>query len=145
MDRIELLSWTEDFSVGDAKIDEQHKQLFNMINRLITESETTIQSETVSDLLTDMTNYAQEHFAAEEKLMRKHNYPHLEEHIAQHLTFRIKVLDFCKDAMKGVGGIPSTMLSYLRDWLVEHILKSDKAFKPYVCKKKFEEPFHNNK
>ncbi len=128
---MEQITWTEDFSVGIARIDEQHKRLIQMINRLIAEPQTTTKSETVSDLLNDMTNYAFEHFATEEELMREHNYPHLEEHVAQHRAFRKKTVDFCSATMLDVEAVPETMLYYLRDWLVEHILKSDMAFKPF--------------
>ena len=65
---MEQITWTEEFSVGVVRIDEQHKQLIAMINRLIAEPQTTTRSETISDLLTGMTNYAQMHFATEEEL-----------------------------------------------------------------------------
>jgi hemerythrin-like metal-binding protein len=109
-----------------------------MINRLIAEPQTTTESETVSDLLSDMTNYAQEHFAAEEELMRQHNYPRLEEHVAQHRAFQKKTVDFCLATVLNVGIVPETMLHYLSDWLVEHILKSDMAYKPFFCEQRIE-------
>jgi hemerythrin-like metal-binding protein len=65
---MEQITWTEDFSVGVVRLDEQHKRLIQMINRLIAKPQTTTESEMVSDLLSDMTNYAQKHFAAEEEL-----------------------------------------------------------------------------
>ena len=71
---MEQITWTEDFSVGVVSLDEQHKRLIQMINRLIIAGpQTTTRSETVSDLLSDMANYARKHFATEEELMRQHN------------------------------------------------------------------------
>jgi len=128
---MEEITWTEDFSVGVARIDEQHKRLIAMINRLIAEPQTTTRSETVSDLLTDMTKYAQEHFATEEELMRRHNYPHLGEHIAQHRAFRKKTVDFCTATTLDAEAVPATLLHYLREWLVGHILDTDMAYKPF--------------
>ena len=128
---MEQITWTEDFSVGVVRLNEQHKRLIQMINRLIAEPQTTTSSETVSDLLNDMTKYAQEHFAIEEDLMRQHNYPHLEEHIVQHRSFQKKTVDFCSATMLDVTAVPEIMLHYLRDWLVEHILKSDMVYKPF--------------
>ena len=128
---MEQITWTEDFSVGVVRLDEQHKRLIKMINRLIAEPQTTTESEMVSDLLSDMTNYAQAHFTAEEELMRQHNYPRLEEHVAQHRAFQKKTVDFCSATVLNVGIVPETMLHYLSDWLVEHILRSDMAYKPF--------------
>lgn len=130
-DRMEQIAWTEDFSVGVVIIDEQHKQLIALVNRLIAKPQTTTKSEAISDLLSDMTNYAIEHFATEEELLRQHNYPHLEEHVAQHRAFRKQIVDFCMATMSNVATVPETMLHYLRDWFVEHILKSDMAYKPF--------------
>ena len=128
---MEQITWTEDFSVGVERLDAQHRQLFRMINQLIAKPHTTTRSETVSDLLTDMTKYAQEHFATEEDLMRQHNYPHFEKHIFQHRAFRKKTVDFCSATMLDLVVVPEAILRYLRDWLVEHILKTDMAYKPF--------------
>ena len=128
---MKLIIWTPDFSVGVASIDEQHKGLIAMVNRLMAEPRTTTQSETISALLSDLTKYAEEHFAAEEELMRRHNYPRLDEHIAQHLTFRNATVDFCMAAMNDDGTVPEAMFRYLCNWLVEHILNSDMDYKPY--------------
>jgi hemerythrin len=128
---MEQITWTEDFSVGVVRLDEQHKRLIKMINRLIAEPQTTTESEMVSDLLSDMTNYAQAHFTTEEELMRQHNYPRLEEHVAQHRAFQKKTVDFCSATVLNVGIVPETMLHYLSDWLVEHVLTSDMAYKPF--------------
>ena len=128
---MEQITWTEEFSVGVVRIDEQHKQLIAMINLLIAEPQTTTRSETISDLLTGMTNYAQMHFATEEELMRQHNYPHFEEHVAQHRSFRKKTVDFCTATITDIVAVPETLLHYLRDWLVQHILESDMAYEPF--------------
>jgi hemerythrin len=121
----------EFYFIGIWKLDEQHKQLIKMINLLLAAPQTTTRSETVSDLLSHMTKYAEEHFATEEELMRKHDYPHLEQHIAQHLAFQEKTADFCSAAMQSVADVPEALLHYLSEWLVEHILMSDMVYKRF--------------
>ena len=125
------ITWTPDFSVGVASIDEQHKWLIGIVNRLIAEPRITTKSETISHVLSELTKYAEEHFATEEALMLQHRYPRLEEHIAQHRAFRKTTVDFCMATLNGADDVPETMLRYLSDWLAEHILKSDMEFKPY--------------
>jgi hemerythrin len=128
---MEHITWTNDFSVGVATIDEQHRRLIEMINRLVKESQATTQSETVSDLLTEMTKYAQEHFATEEDLMQQYNYPDLEEHVDQHRAFKKTTANLCRATMCDFETVPETMLRYLCDWLKKHILETDMAYKPF--------------
>jgi hemerythrin len=137
-DRVEQITWTEEFSVGVARLDRQHKRLIQMTNRLIATPQTTTDSELISDILSDMTNYAQEHFAAEEELMRQHDYPRLEEHIAQHRAFQKTTVDFCSATMLNVRFVPESVLHYLSDWLVDHILDSDMAYKPFFHERRIE-------
>lgn len=128
---MEQITWTDNFSVGVATIDDQHHRLIEMINRLITESQATTQSEVVSDLLTDMTKYAQEHFATEEELMHQYNYPDLEEHISQHRAFKKTTANLCRATMSDFEIVPETMLRYLCDWFKKHILETDMAYKAF--------------
>lgn len=128
---MEPIKWHESFSVGVRQFDEQHKRLIGMLNQLAADPEAETQSETISGLLGAMTNYAQEHFEAEEVLMEQYGYPQLEKHIAQHHAFRRKTAQLCTDAVNRVGTVPENLLEYLRDWLIGHILDSDMAYKPF--------------
>ena len=130
-DIMERILWTENFSVGVARLDDQHKRLVQMINRLIAEPRLTTESETISSLLSEMTSYARKHFSAEEELLRRHHYPRLEEQVAEHQAFQKKTTDFCSATMLHVRVVPETLLHYLSDWLVHHILKTDMAYKPF--------------
>jgi hemerythrin len=106
---MEQITWTEDFSVGVERLDEQYKRIIQMINKLIAEPQTTTRSEAVSDLLNDMTKYAREHFETEEELMRQHSYPHLVEHVAQHRDYQKKTVDLCTATTLSVGIVPDAM------------------------------------
>ena len=52
---MESIIWTTKFCVDVARIDEQHKRLIDMINRLVAASQAKTGLETISDLLNDMT------------------------------------------------------------------------------------------
>ena len=51
--------------------------------------------------------------------------------IAQHREFRKKTVDFCTATMLGVSKVPEALLDYLHDWLLEHLLNHDKAYKSF--------------
>ena len=112
---MEPITWTDDFSVGVAAMDAQHKPLIAMINQLIREPSATVRSETVNKLLTEMSDYTQLHFKAEEELMAAHNYPHIEEQISMHRAFHNKIIRFCIDVVYRDEALPGAMLTYLRD------------------------------
>ena len=128
---MEPIKWTDSFSVGVALFDEQHRRLIDMLNKMIKDPAAATRSETVSDVLTDMTNYAQEHFKSEEDLMAAHHYPYLEEHMLEHHGFREKVALLCMATVEGQPSVPHELLEYLQQWLIRHILQEDMAFKPF--------------
>ena len=61
---MEEIVWMNEFSVGVKEMDEQHKKLIAMINLLIADQKSLTAPETIAKLLTEMTDYAQEHFRA---------------------------------------------------------------------------------
>jgi len=131
MDKVE---WSDRFSVGVKAIDQQHKTLIDMTNRLIDTPNVDSNSAVITDLLDGMIKYATTHFVDEERLMSMHNYPDYEAHQAQHIAFMKKTAEFCsvEEGKTVVHGFSDTVLEFLRDWWVSHILGSDMKFKPYV-------------
>ena len=79
-----LIEWSNQLAINHEIIDEQHKEMIAMINRLhdcITEPAQRVQ---FSAQLEQLCNYTMGHFATEERLMRQLEYPHLARHQAQH-------------------------------------------------------------
>ena len=65
---MESIIWNNNFSVGVQELDKQHKKIIEIENRLIKAKDGRIDSETIADLLSDLTKYATKHFETEEKL-----------------------------------------------------------------------------
>lgn len=74
------IAWKSEYEVGVAAIDDQHKRLFAMLDRL-TQPDQDIKH---ADMLIALGAYISVHFAYEEGLMHKHTYPRMAEHLAQH-------------------------------------------------------------
>ena len=69
------LQWTKALSVGISEIDDQHKELFGRINKMlniIVESSEIDETGKVIDFLDE---YVVSHFATEEGLMKRFDYP----------------------------------------------------------------------
>jgi hemerythrin len=125
MDRIE---WDDALSVGVPKLDSQHKQLVCIFNKMTEERDPSVRSEVVSDILGELTRYAAVHFDSEEVLMRRYGFPGYEEHKQEHMSFTKKVAHLCVDASAHNPDLPESILSFLKNWLVDHLLYCDMKY-----------------
>ncbi len=73
-------------------------------------------------------NYVKTHFAFEEGLLTKNNYPELKQHKLEHETFVKKILEEAKNFETGKQFVPNHFVRFLRDWTLEHIAVSDKKY-----------------
>lgn len=128
---MKLLKWKESYSMGEEKIDEQHKGLFNLSNKIYNLLEDGVDdSDIFRELFISLNDYTVEHFIYEEMYMHSKGYPALEEHIEQHLEFskRLKgiALGINRDSkIKDIGEFVTT-------WLLEHVLDEDMKYKIYI-------------
>jgi hemerythrin len=132
---MEKIVWDKGFSVGVKDIDAQHKQIIKMLNKLLEMKDLKVDSETISDALTKMTEYARKHFEKEEKYMLEYDYPYFSEHKEEHKEFRKKTVAYCMDAMAYKTTVPVEILTYLKYWWANHILKTDMKYKSFFNEK----------
>jgi hemerythrin len=116
------LHWTPALAVGIPEIDTQHQELFSRAERLITSLRAGERDE-VLPLLAHLRDYAVQHFAAEERLMRTLGYPGLADHAAAHETFCAELLSIEKDVQRtGPTALAAlTVHNWLSDWLRKHV------------------------
>ncbi len=124
----QFLTWTPALAVGVEKIDEQHKHLVQMVNRLYAAVRDGSGQAVISDLFDGLKKYVTLHFTTEERLMKGIGYAELDAHMAQHQALEKKALDLEEQWNAGGRGIEVETLSFLKDWLVNHIQKIDKRY-----------------
>jgi hemerythrin len=132
---METINWRNEFSVGVKEMDEQHKKLLVMINSLIKEQHTLTDQKTIADLLTEMTDYAEVHFRAEEFLMAEYGYEQISVQEKQHRAFIDKTISFYSATDIGPNVLSVALLDYLGTWLVGHILQEDMQYKDFFRSK----------
>jgi hemerythrin len=123
-----LVSWKDSYSVRIPQIDDQHKALIDLMNRLYAATQTGETLAAVAKALDELEDYTEVHFACEERLMTEHRYSGLAAHRSQHATF-IRQLEGMQGKLDGgdpMIGIET--LEFLRNWLADHILNSDRAY-----------------
>jgi len=131
-----LIEWSENYSVGVASLDEQHKRLVELINRLHQAMLDGQGRSVVHEILDALIDYTKVHFSTEEKLMESHGYPDLEAQRAQHTDLVRQVAEFQEKEKSGRLTLSMELISFLRDgWLVKHIVASDKRYGPFFREK----------
>lgn len=127
-----FLTWSNEYSVGVRAADNQHTNLFNILNDLHDAMKNGQGQKAASTLLRKLVDYTVSHFAAEEKLMESTGYPGLEVHRIQHKALTRQVGEFMARLEKGERAISLDLLDFLRDWLKNHIQGDDKAYGPWL-------------
>lgn len=125
---IEII-WSDDYSIGDASIDEEHLQLIHLINRFNKALSNNESNKVLADTFDRLIVYTLEHFKNEEERMKLCNYPELESHKIEHQKLVQKLMDLNKEK-KYV--FPESISTFLNRWLIDHILDCDKKYQKYL-------------
>jgi hemerythrin len=134
-DLMTFMPWRDDFSVGLAEVDEQHQWLFDATNRLHNEMNKPIHSRAViGEILEGLMNYTVNHFIMEEELFERYAYPQAQAHKALHDKFTASIMSMLTSFENGAP-IENELLEILKDWLVEHIMKTDTAYVLFLKEK----------
>lgn len=130
-----LFIWSDKYSVNIKEIDNQHKRLVDMLNALHEAMKAGKGNEVVGKTLTELIQYVGTHFAAEEKLMATHSYPEYNAHKAEHAKLTQKTAELQKSFQQGAPVLTVEVLNFLKDWLQNHILGTDKKYGPFLNSK----------
>ena len=122
------LEWTDDLSVNVKEIDTQHKKLVKMVNTLHEAFIANKANNVHKEIIDGMVEYARVHFATEEKYMLKFNFPGYEQHKEEHNTFVQKAVELQNQFKKAGFVFSNDILDFLRKWLKNHILGTDKKY-----------------
>ena len=121
----------KEYFTGIQLIDEEHVQLFdyaNQIYNLLKDEFIADKYDNIRDLLEKLMNYAKKHFADEEAYMESIQYKKIFTQKMQHQAFvdELEKYDLEEiDQMEDQEEVIGKMLSFVTDWLVEHILHLD--------------------
>lgn len=119
-------------SLGIKTVDLQHEKFFKMLDELRLYSANKDNKLLIENLLEEFSAYATYHFVAEERMMKKSEFPLYEVHMQQHLFFKQKLDEF-KQALEYKNEmVDEQMLNFLRKWFVVHISEQDKQYADYI-------------
>lgn len=130
-----LIPWKEEYDTGLEEIDLQHKQLVNILNKLFDAMAVGKGKQILESILNDLTIYTVKHFSAEERFMVVYAYPGISDHKTEHEALVDEVKKFKSDYTNGNTKITVGIANYLKEWLLNHILGSDKQLVNYLKEK----------
>lgn len=126
--------WTEDLQVGIAAIDGDHKKLVQLINDLHEAMTQGRGKAVLGKTLDDLIRYTQEHFQREEQLMQRAGYSDYARHKQEHEQLVQEVVALREKFNSGNLMLSVQVSGFLRDWLTNHIMKTDKKYEPTLKK-----------
>ncbi|GEM_PF-1138190 len=132
---MDFIIWRPSYNLGDPKIDNQHRQLVDLVNCLCAEICRSSSKNIVEKILVQLVHYAEEHFRDEEELMAHIGYPELQEHTEEHVRLVEEVFEFKKKYDDGLVS-KEDLVNFLKIWLIDHIIGSDLKIKHWLERKK---------
>ncbi len=123
-----MVEWNYKHNVDISIINEEHKQLLNMINETIALKQHNNNLRRISKLLRKITMYALKYFAIEETYMVELNYPEYQSHKEEHHNFSKTTIAYCNRVSEGDYQVATEILQYLKWWLVNHVQVTDRKF-----------------
>jgi len=132
--RTAFFEWTDELSVGISEVDTQHKKLIAMINSLNEAIAEGRAREAIQKVIDELADYTVSHFGMEERYFKQYNYPEYTAHKGLHDRFVAKVNEAREGLTKGRAMIGRDIMIFLKEWLVEHIMKTDKRYAPFLRK-----------
>lgn len=131
-----LMVWKEEYETGVKLFDDQHKNLVNMLNNLLDAMKAGKGKDVLDKVLTGLIEYTVYHFKAEEDNFKKYAYAQAltDFHKKEHDNLTQQVVDF-KKRFDGGEMISIELMNFLKDWLINHILVTDKKYGPYLNSK----------
>lgn len=126
-----MFEFTDDCKIGIEQIDDEHKYLFELLNKayiLVTTEYHNDYYQQVKNILGELDSYAEQHFTHEEDYMAQICDPELILQRSQHTFFRDKIreFDFINiDEEAEQQRVLTELVAFLAKWLYRHILSSD--------------------
>jgi hemerythrin len=133
---MEKVFWKEEYSVGVEKLDQQHRQILEIVDKMTRQAGTSTDPKIISEALTAMLQYARQHFTTEEELMAEHDYPETEQQKRQHSYFLKRTAELSIRAMEAKQSTAIEIMEFLGNWWLIHILKWDMKYKEFFKEKK---------
>ncbi len=127
-----LMTWNDQLSVNIKLVDSQHKRLVDLLNNFHDAMKLGKGREAMAKTLSELVDYTCYHFTTEEDLFATHKYPEWLRHKHEHDALTKQAKDLNERCSRGELMPTAETMKFLKDWLSNHILVSDKKYSPFL-------------
>jgi hemerythrin len=124
------IKWDDAYSLGIKNIDDQHKKLFDIVDKIFSLQESKDVKGNIRTILHELFEYIKVHFKDEEEFMKSINYPDLAYHIELHEQLVKSVSGILGDPSR-LDIIQMKMRVIAKQALIDHILEEDMKYQRY--------------
>ena len=130
-----VFEWHAEYSVGVGVLDEHHRHIFHLLNRI---SETLLLQQgraALAYLLDELIVYTRSHFAGEELLMNCFAYPDCLPHELEHARLVRALLEFREQFADGHEDLVTPLLEFMEGRLIRHIVTTDRRYSAFFAER----------
>ena len=129
-----FVEWSDSLKLGVPIIDEQHRMLCSYINDLYRAVRSRADRDVIGRIIEQLKGYTVAHFTSEEQFFKHSEYPKTLQHMDVHQKFVRRLEEIEQDYKNGKSDVGPDLLSFLKDWLINHIQGTDPSYLPYIRK-----------
>lgn len=131
----EVFVWRDDFSVLVVEMDTHHKKLVEIANGIMEILRSEGGRDSLLEAVDALVEYTRYHFAAEEALMERYDYPDILFHKQRHRQLARQAADYAANIQAGNLPEESDFLRFFRDWIITHMLSEDRKYGEFLNSK----------
>jgi hemerythrin len=125
---MKLFTWYKTYSVNNDELDNHHKTLFDILNRLYENCMENRNAHCLEPIVEELVAYSHYHFSAEEQYMKSLEYKDIDKHISEHRAFTDRALHLKQVADTDDYELTKELIVFLGNWLLHHVMGEDKKF-----------------
>ena len=129
------IDWGDTLLTHVNDIDEEHKELINILNKLHKAFHSKESAGVEKESLVALIDYADYHFSTEVNLMKKYEYPEMANHMELHKEFTGKLKELCNKHLVEQVEVIHEIILFLTSWLFNHIMEVDKKMAIFLREK----------
>lgn len=125
-----LMEWNETLDVGVQKMNDEHKDILSLMNRLYDCKSANKSGQEVIALVQELGRVTTAHFVDEEAYMESISYANLPSHKLIHKDLLTKYTGYAQKIQQANGALPDDFFVFLKLWLTAHIKGIDMKYGP---------------
>jgi len=122
-----LFKWDNKYSVNNEELDNQHKVLFDILDRMYYSCLDIKNRFELYSIIDEFISYTQYHHPAEEQIMRNKGYVDIDRHISEHKSFTDKLLNIRYRNDDDRVAIKA-LIVHIGNKILNHVMEEDKKY-----------------